>query len=642
MSSNMVDRVRAALPGYEIGDVIGRGGCGVVLGGIHLQLQRKVAIKQIPAESAEDLDARRRFIAEARIMASINHPHVVPVYDYVENDDVCLLVMEYLPAGTVLSRFSSQGFDAASAVAVSLACASALEAAHSKGVLHRDVKPANLMFDENGTVKLTDFGIAKNFGSEGGLQTQTGMVLGTWCYISPEQVRGHPVSPATDIYALSTMLYQLLSGVLPFPPCEDPVATLFMHASDQPIPLTKAKPDIPTPIADVVMRGLATEPKDRWSSAEAFGVALAAAATHCWGPNWLAQAGIPVVGNESITAASAAISSPPMLSPIPWSPPPATPPEARTTGGTVLNGELASPKVPLIATAVLALVTIALAIIGLGAPQRGGDLKPGMVTIAGVDPVTSDEVQIDMTKPIPVTVTGIPGDNASLSLNVLGFELGNHDAPLAGSGGPNSTAELPDPLHPLIVAGRMSGELRISDGATTTATYHLGIRSTQSATTTGVAAGVVFLALFALAYLESYARTLRRGRNKVSATVGLPLAAALLAVSIVGAVWVLMGREPTVATLFGCAAVGAAAGVGGVIAATRQGRVNRYRRAHRTPTTGATTVYTSGKTVIIREANTSGNNTGGPTTGGSTTRGGGQPDSGRTRVPGSGTQSRHG
>src|SRR5882757_6900028 len=103
--TSIEDRIRAALPGYDIGEQIGRGGCGVVLSGIHRQLQRQVAIKQIPAQFAEDAAVRRRFLVEARLMASIDHPHVVPVYDYVEDGDLCLLVMEYLPGGTVANRF---------------------------------------------------------------------------------------------------------------------------------------------------------------------------------------------------------------------------------------------------------------------------------------------------------------------------------------------------------------------------------------------------------------------------------------------------------------------------------------------------------------------------------------------------------
>ena len=240
MTESVVDRVRIALPGYEIGGEIARGGFGVVLFGTHLRLQRKVAIKLLPFEVAHEADVRHRFAAEARLMAGIDHPHVVPVYDYVENEDLCLFVMEYLPAGTVLDRFTSQGFDPGSAIGVALACASALEAAHSNGILHRDVKPANLMFAANGTVKLSDFGIAKIANGDG-VKTRAGYVLGTALYIAPEQVLGNPLTPATDIYGLATTLYQLLSGTLPFPTDVDSTTTYIMHAHGQPTPLSTGR-----------------------------------------------------------------------------------------------------------------------------------------------------------------------------------------------------------------------------------------------------------------------------------------------------------------------------------------------------------------------------------------------------------------
>src|ERR1700750_1993623 len=304
------DRIRDALPGYDIGEQIGRGGCGIVLGATHRMLQRQVAIKQIPAQFAQDAAVRRRFLSEARLMGALDHPHVVPVYDYIELDDLCLLVMEYLPGGTVASRFSSEGFDAASALAVTLACAAGLEAAHRHGVLHRDVKPANLMFTANGTVKLTDFGIAKIVGGNETLVTHAGEIVGTPSYIAPEQVRGQEVSPATDVYALATMVYQLLSGVLPFPPGEDSMAVLFMHAFEQPTPLGDAAPNVPERIAEVVMRGLATDPTDRFESAESFAVALATPAADSWGSDWLTPVGIPVIGADTIVAAATGTGQP--------------------------------------------------------------------------------------------------------------------------------------------------------------------------------------------------------------------------------------------------------------------------------------------------------------------------------------------
>jgi hypothetical protein len=597
------ERIRQALPGYSVGGQVGRGGCGVVLSGMHLQLERPVAIKQIPPQLADDLALRRRFVAEARLMASIDHPHVVPVYDYVEHDDLCLLVMEYLPGGSVADRFGREGFDAGSAMAVALACAAGLEAAHRRGVLHRDVKPANLMFGANGTVKLTDFGIAKIVGGDETMVTRAGEVIGTVSYMAPEQARGLPLSPATDVYALATMLYQLLSGVLPFPPAEDSMVTLFLHAFEQPTPLSKMAPNLPAPIADVVMRGLATDPSDRFASAESFGIALAEPAAECWGTNWLAPVGIPVIGADTIVAAATGTGRHPHAPQTVRGQARTEPtaqgwrggqttrvrqaqplPRPRVELADVGRKDLApvqkvvdfrSPRVPFIVASVLGLAAIAVALIGLGAPPRGGDLKPGVVTVAGVDPAAVDDVEVDMSRPIPVTTT--EGTAAELSLIVLGESVGRQQVPLM----PGATSAVPAPVNPYLLAGQLTGEVIVRNGQAPATTYRFGIHTKQRALTTALAVGVVVLALFAAAYVESYIRTLRRGRSRVSGSFGLTLSAAALAVAAVGAAWVLLGREPTIATLIGCVVLAAAGGVAATVGSLRVGTKYRYRRAQR-------------------------------------------------------------
>ncbi|HEX9831466.1 MAG TPA: protein kinase [Mycobacterium sp.] len=601
-------RIRAALPGYDVGRQVGRGGCGVVLSGMHLRLRRPVAIKQIPPQFADDAAVRRRFVAEAQLMASMDHPHVVPVYDYIEHGDLCLLVMEYLPGGTVADRFANEGFDATSALAVALACAAGLEAAHRRGILHRDVKPSNLMFAGNGTVKLTDFGIAKIVGGDDTLVTRAGEVVGTPSYIAPEQARGQPLSPATDVYALATMLYQLLSGVLPFPPCEDSMATLFMHAFEKPTPLTECAPAVPGPIADVVMRGLATQPTDRFGSAESFGIALAEPAAACWGTNWLAPVGIPVIGADTIVAAATGtrrhwgMGRPPRQTTTMRAMPPGAPtaptrrirpaqpqPRPRVELADVGRNDVApvqdvikfrSPRVPFMVAAVLGLLAVAVALVGLGVPPRGGDLASGAVTVAGVDPAAGGRVEIDMSKPIPVTVAGIPGDAVALSLDVLGTPVGRHDAPLVPEG-PGLTAQVPAPVNPFVLAGDLTGEVTVLSGETPFSSYRFGIRTTQPALTTAAAVALAVLTLFAAAYVESYIRALRRGRSRFSGSFGLPLSAAALAVAAVGAAWILLGREPTVPTLVGSTALAAAAGVAATLGAMRIGRKYRYRRSRR-------------------------------------------------------------
>ena len=289
--------ISSALPAYDIGDELGQGGMGVVVSGQHRQLGRRVAIKQLPEAFATDAGVRRRFTAEAQVLASLDHPHVVPVYDFVEREGICLLVMELLPGGTLRSRVAAGGCTAPYAVAVSLACLSGLSAAHRRGILHRDVKPENMLFAASGVLKVTDFGIAKVIGGPGTVLTRVGNVVGTPAYIAPEQVRGGKLSAATDVYALATMLYELLAGTLPFSTETegDDLALLFKHAYEKPVPLRDVVPGVPEPVAAMVMRGLATEPGDRFETAEAFGTALSEAATQAWGPGWLAAEQVPIM-----------------------------------------------------------------------------------------------------------------------------------------------------------------------------------------------------------------------------------------------------------------------------------------------------------------------------------------------------------
>lgn len=285
--------VAAALTEYEVGGELGRGAWGIVLAGRHRHLRREVAIKQLPPVFAHDPDVRSRFIGEARLLGSLDHPHIVPVYDYVERDDLCLLVMEQLSGGTVWDRFVDPGIDLAGACGVALVTAVALEHAHGRGVLHRDIKPENLLFAEDGALlKVADFGIAKVLTGGRTMATVAGKVLGTPSYMAPEQARGQDATPATDVYALGSTLYRLLSGRLPFPPAATPIAALYQRVHESPLDLRRTAPSVPEGIAEVVMRSLATEPSQRYATAEGFGVALASAATAVLGRGWLAASGL--------------------------------------------------------------------------------------------------------------------------------------------------------------------------------------------------------------------------------------------------------------------------------------------------------------------------------------------------------------
>lgn len=301
----MTDRaaVAAALPGYEIGDELGRGGWGVVLAGKHRRLGRHVAIKQLPPSFAGDPEVRSRFAAEARLLASLDHPHIVPVYDYVERDGLCLLVMEQLGGGTAWTRFTTEGFDSPATCAMVLCTAVALEHAHGHGVLHRDIKPENLLFtSDRAQVKVADFGIARVLAGGRTMATSAGQVLGTPAYMAPEQATGGPVTPATDVYALGVTLYEMLSGTLPFPRGDSALAVLYQRVHTAPTPLAVVAPDVPAKLAELVMWALMTDPAHRPATANGFALALAERATEAFGSGWLARTRLRVSVGSQIAA----------------------------------------------------------------------------------------------------------------------------------------------------------------------------------------------------------------------------------------------------------------------------------------------------------------------------------------------------
>jgi non-specific serine/threonine protein kinase len=275
-----------------------------VLAGRHRQLGRLVAIKQLPFAFGADPAVRTRFIAEARVLATLDHPHVVAIYDFVEYDELCLLVMERLTGGSVWSRFHAGGFTPDVSCAILLAVCAGLHHAHQHGVLHRDIKPENLMFSGEGTLKVTDLGIAKVVGGASTLATRAGEVLGTPAYIAPEQARGGDLSPATDVYQAGTLLYELLAGTLPFPVDSDAATTLYRHVHETPPPLLEAAHHVPAELAAITDRSISTSARDRYQSAEEFGVAIAGCAARTWGRGWLARTNVPVSASGPILSAA--------------------------------------------------------------------------------------------------------------------------------------------------------------------------------------------------------------------------------------------------------------------------------------------------------------------------------------------------
>lgn len=277
------DALAAALPAYEIGEELGRGAYGIVVGATHRRLDRPVAVKVLTLDPGDD-DAAERFLAEARVLAGLDHPHVVRIYDYVERDGSCLLVMEHLGGGTLLQHMRTGRLTLPAAGALIVASCLGLDHAHGCGVLHRDIKPENLMFAADGVLKVTDFGIAHVMGSTAA--TKTGVLTGTPAYIAPEQALGDALTAATDVYAVGTVLYELLAGRLPFDPADSPLATIYQHVHADPRPVLEVAADLPEPVAAVVDRAVRREPDERPADARTFAAELVQAGGEAWGGLW--------------------------------------------------------------------------------------------------------------------------------------------------------------------------------------------------------------------------------------------------------------------------------------------------------------------------------------------------------------------
>jgi len=255
---------------YRIINQIGRGGMANVYKAYQPSVDRYVAIKVLPTQLAESKEFATRFHQEARIIAMLEHPHILPVFDYGESDGIAYFVMRYLEAGTLKDKMESgRPLPINEIDRIFTQLADALSYAHTHGIVHRDLKPANALIDSYGNIFLTDFGIAKLLESAAPRLTQTDAVMGTPAYISPEQAQGQPVDQRSDIYSLGIILYEMVTGSVPFV-ADTPLAVLFKHITD-PLPLpSKVKPDIPESIEKVILKALAKDPQDRFATASDF------------------------------------------------------------------------------------------------------------------------------------------------------------------------------------------------------------------------------------------------------------------------------------------------------------------------------------------------------------------------------------
>src|SRR5215831_11517479 len=251
---------------YELQREVAQGGMAEVYLAHDQLLDRPVALKALFPEYAREPSFVERFRREAQAAANLNHPNIVAIYDWGQEAGTYFIVMEYVEGRSLRDLIRSEApVDPNQAAEITGEIASALAFAHRSGVVHRDVKPGNVLLTRSGTVKVTDFGIARAGASDG--LTQTGSVMGTATYFSPEQAQGLPVDGRSDVYALGVVMYEMVTGVAPFT-ADSPVSVAYKHVREEAVPPSERNPDIPRDLEVIIATALAKDPEHRYPTAD--------------------------------------------------------------------------------------------------------------------------------------------------------------------------------------------------------------------------------------------------------------------------------------------------------------------------------------------------------------------------------------
>lgn len=263
---------------YEIQELVGQGGMGVVYRAVDTRLGRPVALKVLKEEIAHDVDRKRRFLHEARSASAISHPAIAQVYDVDEVDGLLFMALEFVEGQTVRQLIAKRELDLLGAVEIAIQVTEGLSRAHAKGIVHRDIKAENIMVTPDGHVKILDFGLAKllDSGSSGMsgqssietmAQTQFGTVMGTVAYMSPEQARGKEIDNRSDLFSIGVVLYEMVTGELPFKG-QSALDTMHAIAFEEVRPVTVVRRDLPGDLQRILSRCLRKRVEDRYQSAE--------------------------------------------------------------------------------------------------------------------------------------------------------------------------------------------------------------------------------------------------------------------------------------------------------------------------------------------------------------------------------------
>ena len=378
-------RIGTQIGEYRIESLLGRGGMSVVYLAEHVRLKRKAALKVLSPELAEDPTFRQRFVSEWERLAGIDHPNIIPIFEAGEANGLLYIAMRYVETTDLRGLIQQEGrLDPARAVGLIAQVAGALDAAHAKSLVHRDVKPANILLalgagpEGSDHAYLADFGLTKHTDSRSGL-TKTGHFMGTIDYVAPEQIAGKGVDGRTDQYALGCVLYECLTGKVPFPREED-TAALFAHLQDPPPKPSAVVPELPPEIDDVIAKSMAKEKEERYASCTELARA-ARMALH------LGQAAVPVKQIPPIMPETVLAPAP---EPIPATTPPPPVPEptraapapepARSNGGG--RGKL----VAIVGGVLIATVAAVFALTQLGGGGGGGGGATSPSTQPSVEP----------------------------------------------------------------------------------------------------------------------------------------------------------------------------------------------------------------------------------------------------------------
>jgi serine/threonine protein kinase len=257
---SLIDRT---LGGYNLTEELGMGGMATVYKAYQPRLERSVAMKVLdPAFITDDSDVLARFRREAKAIAALRHPNILTVYDYGEEEGLAYIVMEYVEGGTLKDRLEGEPFEPQRAVGLSIGVGRALAFGHDQGIIHRDVKPANILLPREDWPLLADFGLVKLQQARRAL-TQAGMILGTPDYTSPEQALGEAADHRADIYALGVVLYEMITGRLPFE-ANKAFDVLLMHINEAPPKPREIVPNIPEIVEDIILKALAKSPAERY------------------------------------------------------------------------------------------------------------------------------------------------------------------------------------------------------------------------------------------------------------------------------------------------------------------------------------------------------------------------------------------